>query len=269
MSRLKGRNLRVVLYEGPGSRPLDGGLRRRLIGTLLEAGYELSRVVDGDELSSSETAVVIVLGQFSEGRPPMIDLAGNGSAHYRELRGMNGDQVVAELQRVCEAARVRRPGAWTPWFPVIDYERCTNCKQCLSFCLFGVYAVDEDERVHVRHPDRCKTNCPACARVCPSASIVFPKYGQAPINGDSVRPEDVDRQAMKVDVSALLGGGDIHSRLRQRSSTAGRKLRDVQADLAIPDEVIASLSAERGSTKSVRAEKPESDQPTDKPDCCC
>ena len=28
------------------------------------------------------------------------------------------------------------------WYPVIDYSRCTNCMECLDFCLFGVYGVD-------------------------------------------------------------------------------------------------------------------------------
>ena len=41
-----------------------------------------------------------------------------------------------------ESIRVESRGAervgWKPWFPVIDYDRCTNCMQCLSFCLFGV-----------------------------------------------------------------------------------------------------------------------------------
>ncbi|MEX2185814.1 MAG: ferredoxin family protein, partial [Pirellulales bacterium] len=25
------------------------------------------------------------------------------------------------------------------WYPVIDYSRCTNCMECIDFCLFGVY----------------------------------------------------------------------------------------------------------------------------------
>ncbi|MGI9519846.1 MAG: ATP-binding protein, partial [Pirellulaceae bacterium] len=25
------------------------------------------------------------------------------------------------------------------WYPVIDYSRCTNCLECIDFCLFGVY----------------------------------------------------------------------------------------------------------------------------------
>ena len=25
------------------------------------------------------------------------------------------------------------------WYPVLDREHCTNCRQCENFCLFGVY----------------------------------------------------------------------------------------------------------------------------------
>ena len=58
--------------------------------------------------------------------------------------------------------------------------------QCLSFCLFGVYGVDDQKRIQVQNQDNCKTNCPACSRVCPEAAIMFPKYKAGPINGDLV-----------------------------------------------------------------------------------
>ena len=49
------------------------------------------------------------------------------------------------------------------WYPVVDRDRCTDCRQCLEFCLFGVYAV-EDDRLAVAEPDNCKPGCPACLR---------------------------------------------------------------------------------------------------------
>ena len=151
------------------------------------------------------------------------------------------------------------PSAWKPWFPVIDYQRCTNCMQCLSFCLFEVYGTSAAGKIQVRNQDHCKTDCPACSRVCPEVAILFPKYRHGPINGDEVRADDVRREAMKVDISALLGG-DIYAMLRDRSEKARsrfskerdeeRALKERQTclvklqsqmDVEIPPEVLASL----------------------------
>ncbi|MBN2511340.1 MAG: ferredoxin family protein [Sedimentisphaerales bacterium] len=77
-------------------------------------------------------------------------------------------------------------GEWVPWFPVIDYSRCINCRQCYNFCLFGVFAVDAEGKVQVAQPANCKTGCPACARVCPAVAIIFAKYNETPFNGDVV-----------------------------------------------------------------------------------
>src|SRR5262245_39198103 len=146
---------------------------------------------------------------------------------------------------------------WKPWFPVIDYTRCTNCMQCLSFCLFDVYGVSADRRIQVQNQSNCKTDCPACSRVCPEVAIMFPKYRHGPINGEEVKADDVRREAMKVDISALLGG-DIYSMLRDRSVKAksrfskerddDRALKERQnclialkKDLDVPAEVLAAL----------------------------
>jgi Pyruvate/2-oxoacid:ferredoxin oxidoreductase delta subunit len=64
----------------------------------------------------------------------------------------------------------------TRWYPVVDGSRCINCQHCLQFCLFGVYALDDDGRLVVREPDRCKPGCPACSRICPQGAIMFPLY---------------------------------------------------------------------------------------------
>ena len=71
----------------------------------------------------------------------------------------------------------------------------------------------------MQNQNNCKTDCPACSRVCPEVAILFPKYRHGPINGDEVNADDVRREAMKVDISALLGG-DIYAALRDRSAKA-------------------------------------------------
>jgi len=150
------------------------------------------------------------------------------------------DSTVSSADPVAERAEAVRaelpacePSGWRPWFPVIDYDRCTHCMQCLSFCLFGVYGVDAQHRIRVQHPTNCKNLCPACSRVCPEAAIMFPKYKAGPINGDEVSQADLEREKMKFDLSALLGG-DAYALLRQRSERArSRFSKERDADQAL------------------------------------
>ena len=110
----------------------------------------------------------------------------------------------------------KKSGEWIPWFPVIDYDRCKNCLQCLQFCLFGVYAEDAEGKVRVVHPDKCKTGCPACARLCPEAAIIFPKYSEGPIAGDDRLPAKAGAAA-PVDFSSLAGL-DLKEAMRRREA---------------------------------------------------
>jgi NAD-dependent dihydropyrimidine dehydrogenase PreA subunit len=90
------------------------------------------------------------------------------------------------------------------WYPVIDYSRCTNCMECIDFCLFGVYGVDAQERILVENQDNCKKGCPACSRVCPEHAIMFPDYKTPAIAGAPVGAIS----GLKIDLTRLFGGGD-------------------------------------------------------------
>lgn len=81
------------------------------------------------------------------------------------------------------------------WYPILDKSKCTNCGKCHDFCLFGVYTI-ENKQVKVIQPQNCKNNCPACARVCPSKAIIFPKYAKSPINGGTIEEEQFDPAAL-------------------------------------------------------------------------
>lgn len=143
--------------------------------------------------------------------------------------------------------QLEKDGDWVPWFPVIDYDRCKHCKQCFGFCLFGVYQICEDDRVEVRNPANCKTNCPACAKACPHSAIMFPKYGEGPVNGDEVAASDSEDEG-KADLAEILEG-DIYDTIRKRgrrfSGDAPKGpsiMKELREKLGIPAEVLASLS---------------------------
>ena len=112
-------------------------------------------------------------------------------------------------------------GDWVPWFPIIDYDKCTSCKQCLSFCPFGVYSQSDDGKVIVTEPRNCKNNCPACARVCPAVAIIFPKVIDSPINGADVSTEDLEQAKVRIEEQKReLAEKGIHSVLAQRKLRA-------------------------------------------------
>jgi NAD-dependent dihydropyrimidine dehydrogenase PreA subunit len=240
MSISLARRSHAVLQGGPGS-GMNAADRAVVTRMLLERGLEVSCRCD-DETSPSATVVVDDGGATGELRPVHAE-------------GVDAESLVEAIAG--QSARPSGAHAWKPWFPVIDYSRCTNCMQCLSFCLFDVYGVSADQKIQVQNQNNCKTECPACSRVCPEVAIMFPKYRHGPINGEDVKADDVRREAMKVDISALLGG-DIYSMLRDRSVKAksrfskerddDRALKERQnclialkQDLDIPAEVLAAL----------------------------
>src|SRR5437879_3392497 len=211
--------LRVVLYEGSGAQPLEANDRFAAMTGLHEKGFAVTRVAGEGRVAPADRASLLVLGRFDGGTPPQAeDTDGQVSIRFQDIAGFDANRVAEAVESVRAETNAAKHGDWKPWFPVIDYDRCTNCMQCLSFCLFDVYGVS-DKKIQVQNQNNCKTDCPACSRVCPEVAILFPKYKLGPINGDKIDPEDLRREAMKVDISALLGG-DIYAALRDRSAKA-------------------------------------------------
>jgi len=215
------RPLRVVLYEGNGAIPLDAAARAQVMAALLDKGYAVTRTTtQGSSAFPHDDRSLLLLGSFPNQQAPALeDITGQIKIDARDITGLDATSVLALVETARGDTPMNQPGTWKPWFPVIDYSRCTNCMQCLSFCLFDVYGVSKDNKIQVQNNDNCKTNCPACSRVCPEVAIMFPKYQQGPINGDEISETDVGREKMKVDISSLLGG-DIYAALKNRSEAA-------------------------------------------------
>jgi hypothetical protein len=139
---------------------------------------------------NSATFLNVLTGQATTVAPTLVSNGGAGAGNLA-FDGRNGD------------VGKRR------WYPVIDYTRCTNCMECIDFCLFGVYGIDAAERILVEQQDNCKKGCPACSRVCPENAIIFPEYKSPAIAGAAVG----GATGIKIDLSKLFGGGDGASAL--------------------------------------------------------
>jgi NAD-dependent dihydropyrimidine dehydrogenase PreA subunit len=110
-----------------------------------------------------------------------------------ELDAMEGAD--GHVRQIEEETRPR-------WYPVIDYQRCNNCLECLNFCLFGVYSLDADNAITAEAPDACRPGCPACSRVCPEGAIMFPQHKDPGIAGDP----KASLAGLKLDLSQLMAG---------------------------------------------------------------
>lgn len=253
------RPLRVVIYEGSGAIPLSSEARAKVMSALLDKGYAVTRTTtQGTGAFPHDDRSMLVLGLFEQQQAPQLeDASGKITIEARDITGLDELEVLNLVEKARGDRTMNQPGVWKPWFPVIDYSRCTNCMQCLSFCLFDVYGVSKENKIQVQNNDNCKTNCPACSRVCPEVAIMFPKYQQGPINGDVINEADLGREKMKVDISSLLGG-DIYAALKNRSEAAKSRfskerspdkalderkkcLTKMVTDGFIPAEVLAAL----------------------------
>ncbi len=225
------KTLRVVLADSPSS-----PTRYDSMAALLKNGYAVTCSTGERPVSPADHSDILVLGNLEEGAPLAAEDPSRGvQITMRDIKGCSPEAVLALVESVRAERQAVKQGEWKPWFPVIDYDRCTNCMQCLSFCLFGVYGVDKNQNLEVQNQDSCKTNCPACSRVCPEAAIMFPKYKSGPINGEAVTDADLQREKMKIDISALLGG-DVYAMLRTRSERAQTRFsKERDADKALKE----------------------------------
>ena len=148
------RALRIVIYEGAGSRPFDPAVRAGAIRLLLENGYGITRVASAAGAPSAPgEGPIAVLGRFEQDQPGMAEGQGDGRrVFFCNVEALDAEAILRGLDELHARASTSPRAKWKPWFPVIDYSRCTNCMQCLTFCLFDVYGVSKEKKIEVRNP---------------------------------------------------------------------------------------------------------------------
>lgn len=141
-----------------------------------------------------------------------------------------------------QVLRIDSDEAERRWYPVIDYSRCTNCMECIDFCLFGVYGVDRVETILVEQPDNCRKGCPACSRVCPENAIIFPQHKTPAIAGSPVVAG-----SLKIDLSRLFGAPEEGKSAMEMAALE----RDEQLVLAGREAVGSQVIPKRQDGKEV------------------
>ena len=205
-------------------------------------------------IASEATTQVVELGDWIQGSPspkqqerfanPTNDTAVGTVAPSPS----NGNPPPAVAHRVEESGGRR-------WYPVIDFSRCTNCMECIDFCLFGVYGIDAAETILVEQPDNCRKGCPACSRVCPENAIIFPQHKTPAIAG-----APVEAGALKIDLSRLFGAPD------ETPEEAAARERDEQLVLAGREAVGMTVGIPKRQTNKETAPKDELDDLIDELD---
>ncbi|MFC1738419.1 hypothetical protein ACFL1G_05125 [Planctomycetota bacterium] len=252
---------------------IDKGTKSQILNSLASAEVQFEVVQDLCELAAkkdpklkcwAQADSLIIIACYRRTAKWLFSLADaeldTEKTKFLNMRTSTAEEILSSLFDKKTSSKEKRKiqfqekGDWIPWFPVIDYDRCKNCMQCLNLCLFGVYGLSEKGQVQVINPAGCKTNCPACARVCPHKAIIFPKYTESPINGDEVVDDKGEEQKTEPEISKL-NQGDIYEIIRQHSKGKKRFAKDkpdiqqinilrLIEELNIPSEVLASLSPE-------------------------
>ena len=192
----------------------------------------------------------LVIGCFPRTMRLLLEQAGSGDRQYISFNYINliettltkAQDLISDFCSGCKSMASRQeingdPG-WSSWYPVIDYSRCTTCGQCSDFCLFGVYD-KTPEKVLVVNPKGCKDQCPACARICPAAAIIFPKYKQGgAVGGSDDIDEKAELQRQTKDIESILGD-DIYLALQKRKAKRQSIIKEQEMLKAIRERDIA------------------------------
>src|SRR5438445_7912644 len=114
---LKEDTLRIVLYEGEGSQPLETAERFATMAALLEKGFAVTRAGTRAGVAPPDHSPLLVLGRFAGGTPPQaLDANGNVPIHFRDITGLDPARLAETVERVRADTNTARHGEWKPGF---------------------------------------------------------------------------------------------------------------------------------------------------------
>jgi len=279
------KKAKVIFCNCGYSSIIDSNLKTQVLNALEAAGVDFEAVQDLCEMAAkknpklkdwAQAESINIVACYSRAIKWLFNAADApldlDKTQFHNMRTCSAEEIILSLLGEKNAVdkkqecRLEEKGDWIPWFPVIDYGRCKNCMQCMNFCLFGVFGLSESGLVQVINPAGCKTNCPACARMCPQTAIIFPKYIESPINGDRVDDDSTKTQKPHLDMKELSRNG-IYEMIRRRGKGEKRFAKDktdrkqvapvdLQTQLGIPSNVLESLTSEElGRLKKASGEE--------------
>ena len=211
-----------LLRSIDGDMIVAAGLYPRSSYWILRANQIEGRFLDGSDRPEEESSAETSAGSRTDGPGRTI--------WCLDLRAHDGPEPFVEaIERIVSLFGGDSPaGASRPqvealeettkrrWYPIIDFDRCTNCLECLNFCLFGVFGVGASNEIIIEEPDACRAGCPACSRICPEGAIMFPQHADPAIGGDA----NASPESLKLDLSQLFAGinpGEMAAAERDRA----------------------------------------------------
>ncbi len=63
------------------------------------------------------------------------------------------------------------------WYPVINYDVCTECGNCIDMCIHCVFDTAQKPTPIVLFAGGCANGCRACADGCPNGAISYVNNG--------------------------------------------------------------------------------------------
>jgi MinD superfamily P-loop ATPase containing an inserted ferredoxin domain len=178
----------------------DVNIEADLCRRLMEPSAGITEIASGIIIACHPRAVNSHLHRLGLESKQVIDMRNNSVEEILSPFNIfiSTNQELADFQVISlEISELPVEQGTDAWYPVLDKTKCTECGKCHDFCLFGVYSI-ENKKIKVTQPQNCKNNCPACARMCPSKAIIFPKYEKSPINGgtdieETFHPDEMDK----------------------------------------------------------------------------